>query len=230
VHEPEARVLIIDEINRGNISRIFGELITLIEPSKRDGCAEALEVTLPYSKERFSVPRNVHLIGTMNTADRSLAGLDVALRRRFEFVEMLPDVGALAGVVVDGVPVDALLSTMNRRIEVLLGRDYMLGHAYFMGLKDAPSLEALAGVFRRQVLPLLQEYFFEDWQKIAWVLNDHRKPVELQFLRQDSTGMSELLGDDVALPTEGRVWTINATAFGKPEAYAAIIQAPQGAA
>jgi 5-methylcytosine-specific restriction protein B len=230
VHEPEARVLIIDEINRGNISRIFGELITLIEPSKRDGCAEALEVTLPYSKERFSVPRNVHLIGTMNTADRSLAGLDVALRRRFEFVEMLPDVGALAGVVVDGVPVDALLSTMNRRIEVLLGRDYMLGHAYFMGLKDAPSLEALAGVFRRQVLPLLQEYFFEDWQKIAWVLNDHRKPAELQFLRQDSTGMSELLGDDVALPTEGRVWTINAAAFDKPEAYAAIIQAPQGAA
>ncbi|QRP64184.1 AAA family ATPase [Rhodanobacter sp. FDAARGOS 1247] len=230
LHQPEARVLIIDEINRGNISRIFGELITLVEPSKRDGCAEALEVTLPYSKERFSVPRNVHLIGTMNTADRSLAGLDVALRRRFEFVEMLPDIEALAGVVVAGVPVDALLSTMNRRIEVLLGRDYMLGHAYFMSLKGAPSLEALAGVFRRQVLPLLQEYFFEDWQKIAWVLNDHRKPAELQFLRQDSTGMSELLGDDVALPTEGRVWTINAAAFGKPEAYAAIIQAPQGAA
>lgn len=223
-------VLIIDEINRGNTSRIFGELITLIEPSKRKGESEALEAVLPYSKKKFSVPRNVHLIGTMNTADRSLAGLDVALRRRFEFVEMLPDVGALAGVVVDGVPVDALLSTMNRRIEVLLGRDYMLGHAYFMALKDAPSLEALAGVFRRQVLPLLQEYFFEDWQKIAWVLNDHRKPAELQFLRQDSTGMSELLGDDVALPTEGRVWTINAAAFDKPEAYAAIIQAPQGAA
>jgi len=223
-------VLIIDEINRGNISRIFGELITLIEPSKRKGESEALEAVLPYSKKKFSVPRNVHLIGTMNTADRSLAGLDVALRRRFEFVEMLPDVGALAGMLVDGVPVDALLSTMNRRIEVLLGRDYMLGHAYFMGLKDAPSLEALAGVFRRQVLPLLQEYFFEDWQKIAWVLNDHRKPAELQFLRQDSTGMSELLGDDVALPTEGRVWTINAAAFDKPEAYAAIIQAPQGAA
>lgn len=223
-------VLIIDEINRGNISRIFGELITLIEPSKRKGEIEALEAVLPYSKKKFSVPRNVHLIGTMNTADRSLAGLDVALRRRFEFVEMLPDIEALAGVVVAGVPVDALLSTMNRRIEVLLGRDYMLGHAYFMGLKGAPSLLALAALFRRQVLPLLQEYFFEDWQKIAWVLNDHRKPAQLRFLQQASTGMAELLGDDVALPTEGRVWTINADAFDKPEAYAAIIQAAQGAA
>ncbi|MEP6906601.1 MAG: AAA family ATPase [Pseudoxanthomonas sp.] len=229
-HEPQARVLIIDEINRGNVSRIFGELITLIEPSKREGCAEALSVTLPYSKKRFSVPRNVHLIGTMNTADRSLAGLDVALRRRFEFVEMLPDVAALAGVVVAGVPVDALLSTMNRRIEVLLGRDYMLGHAYFMGLKNSSSLGELANVFRRQVLPLLQEYFFEDWQKIAWVFNDHRKPTELQFLQQAKSGMAELLGDDVELPGEGRVWTINAPAFDKPEAYAAIIKAPQAAA
>lgn len=229
-HEPEARVLIIDEINRGNISRIFGELITLIEPSKREGCAESLSVTLPYSKERFSVPRNVHLIGTMNTADRSLAGLDVALRRRFEFVEMLPDAEALAGVVVAGIPVDALLSTMNRRIEVLLGRDYMLGHAYFMRLKDSPTLDVLAEVFRRQVLPLLQEYFFEDWQKIAWVLNDHRKPLELQFLQQAPSGMAELLGDKVDLPSEGRVWLINAQAFDKPEAYLAIIKAPQVAA
>jgi 5-methylcytosine-specific restriction protein B len=229
-HEPEARVLIIDEINRGNISRIFGELITLIEPCRREGCAESLSVTLPYSKERFSVPRNVHLIGTMNTADRSLAGLDVALRRRFEFVEMLPDANALAGVVVAGVPVDTLLSTMNERIEILLGRDYMLGHAYFMRLKDSPTLGMLAEVFRRQVLPLLQEYFFEDWQKIAWVLNDHRKPAELQFLRQATTSVAELLGDDVNLPDEGRVWTINAEAFDKPDAYLAIIKAPQVAA
>src|SRR5690606_33408219 len=187
--EPDSRVLIIDEINRGNASRIFGELITLIEPSKRAGCDEALEVTLPYSKERFSVPRNVHLIGTMNTADRSLAGLDVALRRRFEFVEMLPDVGALAGISVDGIPIDRLLDTMNRRIEALMGRDYMLGHAYFMALRGDPSLPALARVFRRQVLPLLQEYFFEDWQKIAWVFNDHRKPSALRFEHQATTGL-----------------------------------------
>lgn len=229
-HEPEARVLIIDEINRGNISRIFGELITLLEPSKRAGAPEALEVTLPYSKERFSVPANVHLIGTMNTADRSLAGLDVALRRRFEFVEMLPDVEALGGVKVEGVPLDALLDTMNRRIEVLLGRDYMLGHAYFMGLKETPTLEALAGVFRRQVLPLLQEYFFEDWQKIAWVLNDHRKPEALRFVRQVNLGVAELLGDEVELPGEGRLWRINNDAFDLPEAYRAVIKAPQAAA
>lgn len=229
-HEPEARVLIIDEINRGNISRIFGELITLLEPSKRAGAPEALEVTLPYSKERFSVPANVHLIGTMNTADRSLAGLDVALRRRFEFVEMLPDVEALGGVKVEGVPLDALLDTMNRRIEVLLGRDYMLGHAYFMGLKETPTLEALAGVFRRQVLPLLQEYFFEDWQKIVWVLNDHRKPEELRFVRQVNLGVAELLGDEVELPGEGRLWRINNDAFDLPEAYRAVIKAPQAAA
>ena len=229
-HEPEARVLIIDEINRGNVSRIFGELITLIEPSKREGCDEALEVTLPYSKERFSVPRNVHLIGTMNTADRSLAGLDVALRRRFEFVEMLPDIETLSGIVVEGVPVGAMLSAMNRRIEVLLGRDYMLGHAYFLGLREFPSLSTLADVFRRQVLPLLQEYFFENWQKIAWVLNDHRKPASLQFLQQVKNGMAELLGDDVELPGEGRIWTINVQAFDRPEAYLSIIKADQGAA
>jgi 5-methylcytosine-specific restriction protein B len=227
---PEPRVLIIDEINRGNVSRVFGELITLIEPSKREGAAEALEVTLPYSKDRFSVPANVHLIGTMNTADRSLAGLDVALRRRFEFVEMLPDVEALEGVVVAGIPIDALLFTMNRRIEALLGRDYMLGHAYFMGLDAASPLQALAGVFRRQVLPLLQEYFFEDWQKIAWVLNDHRKPAGLQFLRQANGGMAELLGEGIELPSEGRLWTINGSAFDKPEAYLAIIEAPKASA
>jgi 5-methylcytosine-specific restriction protein B len=130
--------------------------------------------------------------------------------------------------VVEGIPIDAMLSAMNRRIEVLLGRDYMIGHAYFMGLKSQPTLETLAGVFRRQVLPLLQEYFFEDWQKIAWVLNDHRKPVDLQFLRQANAGLVELLGDGIELPSEGRLWTIDAAAFEKPEAYEAIIKAPQG--
>ena len=217
--EPQARVLIIDEINRGNVSRIFGEVITLIEPSKRAGCAEALEVTLPYSKDRFSVPANVHLIGTMNTADRSLAGIDVALRRRFEFVEMLPDAGTLAGIEVEGVPVDGLLSTMNRRIELLMGRDYMLGHAYFIELRDDPSLAALATIFRRQVLPLLQEYFFEDWQKIAWVLNDHRKPDALRFVRQAAAGIEELLGPDVELPRQDHLWEINLAAFAHADAY-----------
>lgn len=228
VSEPESRVLVIDEINRGNVSRIFGELITLIEPSKRQGCAEALEVTLPYSKQRFGVPANLHIIGTMNTADRSLAGLDVALRRRFEFVEMLPDPAALAGIIVEGIAVDALLATINRRIEVLLGRDFMLGHANFMALHAAPTLEGLAGVFRRQVLPLLQEYFFEDWQKIAWVLNDHRKPQALRFLQQADSGLAELLGPEVELPRDGHLWRINAAAFGSAQAYRAIIDATDG--
>ena len=222
-------VLIIDEINRGNVSRIFGELITLIEPSKRRGAEEALEVVLPYSRKRFSVPRNVHLIGTMNTADRSLAGLDVALRRRFEFVEMLPDSSALLEARVDGIALDALLDSMNRRIEVLLGRDYMLGHAYFMPLVASPTLDGLAGVFRKQVLPLLQEYFFEDWQKIAWVLNDHRKPEGLKFVQHVNVGIGELLGD-VEIPGEGRVWSINDDAFELADAYLATIKAPQGPA
>lgn len=227
--EPEPRVLIIDEINRGNVSRIFGELITLIEPSKREGCDEALKVTLPYSKEEFSVPRNLYIIGTMNTADRSLSGLDIALRRRFDFVEMLPDVAALKGLRVAGIPIDDLLSTMNRRIEVLLGRDFMLGHAYFMRLKDSQAIEVLSDIFRRQVLPLLQEYFFEDWQKIAWVLNDHRKPDDqLRFVRKSGAGIAELLGE-VELPDEGRVWSINPEAFNKAEAYLTTIAAPQRA-
>ncbi len=227
--EPEARVLIIDEINRGNVSRIFGELISLIEPSKREGCAEALKVILPYSRDEFSVPRNLHIIGTMNTADRSLAGLDVALRRRFEFIEMLPDIEALRGIEVEGVPIDELLSRMNRRIEVLLGRDYMLGHAYFMRLEKTPTIELLAEIFRRQVLPLLQEYFFEDWQKIAWVLNDHQKKGEaLKFLRQSTAGTAELFGE-LELPGEGKMWSINSEAFANPNAYLATITAPQPA-
>ncbi|MFC5571120.1 AAA family ATPase [Lysobacter yangpyeongensis] len=227
--EPEPRVLIIDEINRGNVSRIFGELITLIEPSKREGCGEVLKVTLPYSRDEFSVPRNLHIIGTMNTADRSLAGLDVALRRRFEFTEMLPDIDALDGIGVAGIPIDVLLSTINRRIEVLLGRDYMIGHAYFMRLKETPAIDVLAGIFRRQVLPLLQEYFFEDWQKIAWVLNDHRKADDaLKFLKQNGAGMAELFGD-LELPGEGRLWSINPEAFENPDAYLATIKAAQPA-
>lgn len=223
-------VLIIDEINRGNLSRIFGELITLIEPSKRKGQDEALEVVLPYSKKRFSVPSNVHLIGTMNTADRSLAGLDVALRRRFEFVEVMPDPSLLAGVTVEGVPIDQLLAVMNQRIEVLMGRDYMLGHAYFLGLRETPDIAALAAVFRDKVLPLLQEYFYDDWQKIAWVLNDHRKPEGLRFVRQIKTSAAALFGEGVELPAASEVWQVNAGAFDEPAAYRAVIAAPKAAA
>lgn len=136
--DSEPYVLIIDEINRGNVSRIFGELITLIEESKREGADEALSVKLPYSKKPFSVPKNVYLIGTMNTADRSLAGLDIALRRRFVFREMPPRPELLDDVEVEGLNIGQLLRVMNQRIEVLLDRDHCLGHAYFMSLKGAP--------------------------------------------------------------------------------------------
>jgi len=217
------KVLIIDEINRGNISRIFGELITLIEPSKRAGAPEALEVTLPYSKERFSVPGNVHLIGTMNTADRSLAALDIALRRRFTFVEISPDPTVLDEVEVEGVAIDELLDVINQRIAVLLDRDHCLGHAYFMPLREEPTLKRLEGIFRQQILPLLQEYFFEDWQRIQWVLNDQRKAVENRFLLQPNQDLNALFGDSVTVNQSNERWELNPTAFERIEAYLGII-------
>lgn len=219
------RVLIIDEINRGNLSRIFGELITLIEPSKRDGEVEALRVVLPYSKTAFSVPNNVYLIGTMNTADRSLAGIDIALRRRFQFIEMPPKPELLEGVKIAGVDLRSLLETLNQRIEALLDRDHMLGHAYFMSLKGGEDLSGLARVFRNNVLPLLQEYFFEDWQRIAWVLNDHRKSTGHQFIYSVSHRADDLFGKDGEVPASGKLWRVDTQAFDRVESYAGIIQA-----
>ncbi|MGL4922833.1 MAG: AAA family ATPase [Aeromonas veronii] len=228
-------VLIIDEINRGNVSRIFGELITLIEPSKRAGASEALTTTLPYSKRPFSVPDNLYLIGTMNTADRSLAGLDIALRRRFVFEEMPPRAELLDGVVIEEeghkVDVGRLLHTLNQRIEVLLDRDHCLGHAYFMPLKAAvkPTMAQLASIFQHQVLPLLQEYFFEDWQRIAWVLNDHRKSrAEAMFLTPPKLDIKTLLGD-IAVGGQRQRWCINEKAFTRIEAYALTIEGDKGA-
>ncbi|MCW8195718.1 AAA domain-containing protein [Proteobacteria bacterium 005FR1] len=216
-------VLIIDEINRGNISRIFGELITLIEPSKREGADEALSVELPYSKKPFSVPSNVYLLGTMNTADRSLAGLDIALRRRFSFKEMPPLPGLLDDVVVEGVEVGQLLRMLNQRIEVLLDRDHCLGHAYFMQLREDNTLEALAGIFRNQILPLLQEYFFEDWERIQWVLNDHRKTAPNRIISRAPNGAQALFGPDVSVPEHDMPWQINEEAFERVETYLGII-------
>lgn len=230
-------VLIIDEINRGNISRIFGELISLIEPSKRAGAAEALSVTLPYSKKPFSVPSNVYLIGTMNTADRSLAGLDIALRRRFTFREMPPKPALLDNLTIEGVNIGQLLRTMNERIEILLDRDHCLGHAYFMPLKEKDeaiktdennsyvTIADLKPIFYHQILPLLQEYFFEDWERIAWVLNDTNKPEELRFIQQKKGSIASLFGANVAekLQLADKRWHINKNAFDDVNSYKYII-------
>ena len=218
-------VLIVDEINRGNVARIFGELITLIEPSRRAGMPEALRVKLPYSKELFDVPDNLHIIGTMNTADRSLTGLDIALRRRFEFVETPPDPTLLDGIVIKGIDVEQLLSVINERIEVLLDRDHAIGHAYFLPLKEEPVLDHLALIFRNKIVPLLQEYFFEDWQRIQWILNDHRKKREFRFVVTPDLDVKALFGTQTDLDIQSTRWRLNAQAFTQAASYVGIIDA-----
>ncbi|HHP0355550.1 TPA: McrB family protein [Campylobacter lari subsp. concheus] len=163
-------IIIIDEINRGNVSKIFGELITLIEPSKRIGEEEEIKVKLPYSGKDFGVPKNVYIIGTMNTADRSITSLDTALRRRFEFIEMMPDVEELEKSKYKDVNLKKLLEAINTRIEYLLDREKTIGHAFFIGIDN---LEKLKKVFQNKIIPLLQEYFYNDYALIDAVLNEN---------------------------------------------------------
>jgi len=230
-------VLVIDEINRGNISKIFGELITLIEPSKRLGEDEALTVKLPYSGDVFGVPKNLYIIGTMNTADRSLAMMDTALRRRFDFVEMMPVPSLLKGVVPVGIRLDLLLSTMNQRIEYLYDREHTLGHAFFIPVKSAWNKEdheaafrELKQAFKNKVLPLLEEYFFEDWSKIRLVLGDNQVPKELQFITEDRADgkLQQLFGNSYSedqFAESSASYAINAKAFDDPRSYIKIYQA-----
>ncbi|NHB58844.1 AAA domain-containing protein [Acinetobacter sp. 194] len=215
-------VLIIDEINRGNISRIFGELITLLEASKRQGAEEELSVTLPYSKEEFSVPSNVYIIGTMNSSDRSLTGLDIALRRRFTFVEMPPKPELLIEIEVEGVNVGELLKIINQRIEVLLDRDHCIGHANFMSLNKDRSREHLSAIFKQKIIPQLQEYFFDDWAKINMVLNANgmlkAKPIERSALFPNIESDSEDFFE------EQKTWQLVETAFDSIASFSKIIK------
>ncbi len=218
-----SKVFIIDEINRGNISKIFGELITLIEPSKRVGAAEEMTAVLPYSQRPFGVPNNVYIIGTMNTADRSIAAIDTALRRRFQFREMMPDPDVLAGITVDGISISDMLTRMNKRVEVLYDREHTIGHAYFMPLKDSPTVETLAAIFSNSIIPLLQEYFYEDYEKIRLVLGDNRKTDDsVTFITRKQDSYADLFGTMELDLDEGYTYEINKAAFDNIESYKSI--------
>jgi hypothetical protein len=210
--------IFIDEINRGNISKIFGELITLIESDKRQGGENELEVILPYSKSKFSVPSNLYIIGTMNTADRSIALIDTALRRRFCFKEMMPD-SSLLNDDVEGINLQLLLSKINERIDFLLDRDHTIGHSFFM---KASSKNEICAIFKNKIIPLLQEYFYNDWEKVQLVLGDNKswgKTEEQKLVRvkkhYDLSAEKELFGSDIEDFEDEIIYEINPALEGE---------------
>lgn len=221
-------VFVIDEINRGNISKIFGELITLVEESKRIGAPEELKVKLPYSHQPFGVPKNISILGTMNTADRSIAIMDTALRRRFSFIEMLPDSDILRKygnptIFDNGISVNVadMLDIINDRITFLYDREHTIGHAFFMPLKDSPTVETLGQIFEKSIIPLLQEYFYEDYTKIQRVLGDDGKSGDkklYQFISDEEMDANDIFETVQELDSEKK-YTINYPAFRKIESY-----------
>ncbi|WP_341509264.1 AAA family ATPase [Photobacterium damselae subsp. damselae] len=227
-------VLVIDEINRGNISKIFGELITLIEPSKRKGAEEALEVTLPYSGDIFSVPDNLHIIGTMNTADRSLAMMDTALRRRFDFVEMMPKPELFKNRKIRNIDLTKLLTTLNNRIEVLYDCEHTLGHAFLFPVyneqDEDKAFQLLKSAFKNKFIPLLEEYFFDDWNKICLVLGDNQKETALCFVTKQEDSYESLFGtnhglnlyEDTKVTFQLASFDGHDSVWDQPEAYIAI--------
>jgi len=205
-------VLIIDEINRGNIAGIFGDMITLIEEDKRESNSEALKIILPYSKTYFCVPPNLHLIGTMNTADRSVESLDAALRRRFTFVEQKPNPAILTQAPISGVDLKRMLAKINQRISILLDEDHVIGHSYFL---EVNTFAELKSVFANKILPLLQDYFYGDFGKIGLVLGkeflEERKFSSDDFANFDYEYMHELT--DKKVYQIGDVEELEASAF-----------------
>lgn len=221
--------IFIDEVNRGNISKIFGELITLIEDNKRLGKPEEMKITLPYSGKLFGVPSNLYIIGTMNTADRSIALMDTALRRRFDFTEMMPDLSVLEKIdEIDGVNIKSMLEKINKRVEYLYDRDHTIGHAYFMSLKKNSSLGELENIFRNKIIPLLQEYFYDDWEKIRLVLGDNQKGGNYQFIKiKKDYDISKLFGNsshELLDDDETKIYEINNDAFKNIESYKKIYE------
>ena len=199
--KPKNYVLIIDEINRGNVSQIFGELITLIEDDKRQGMPEELSVKLPYSKQPFSVPPNLHIIGTMNTADRSVEALDTALRRRFSFIEMLPQEDHEGIGYLQEIDLKLILKSINIRLEKLLSRDHMMGHSFFLNISKVTELY---NAFYNKIIPQLQEYFFGDYGKIGLILGKG-------FITEiaDKIQFADFEYEDKDLLLEKRVYRIN---------------------